>query len=123
MPTNHNFPNKERNNAYDNAKRPDSQVTGRRVAGEFGNVLGALTAQLPDARLPVVVRMMVQGIVASESPLVTQIARGARESGQGVLMTSKRGYRLLVNERLSYRLFLKGCTASRSARWRGRPLG
>jgi hypothetical protein len=70
--------------------------------------LEPLTVQLPDARLPVVVRMMVQGIVASESPLVTQIARSTRESEQGVLMTSKRGYRLLANERLSYRLFLKG---------------
>ena len=70
--------------------------------------LDPLTVQLPDARLPAVVRMLVQGIVASESPLVTQIARGARESGQGVLMTRKRGYRLRANERLSYRLFLKG---------------
>jgi len=70
--------------------------------------LEPLTARLPDARLPAVVRLLVQGIVASESPLVTQIARGARESGPGVLMTSKRGYRLLANERLSHRLFLKG---------------
>ncbi len=70
--------------------------------------LEPVTVQLPDARLPAVVRMMVQGIVASESPLVTQIARSTRESERGVLMTSKRGYRLLANERLSYRLFLKG---------------
>lgn len=70
--------------------------------------LEPLTEQLPDARLPAVVRLMVQGIVASESPLITQIARGAREAEQTVLMNSKRGYRLLANERLSHRLFFKG---------------
>ena len=70
--------------------------------------LEPLTEQLPDARLPAVVRLLVQGIVASESPLITQIARGTRESESSVLMTSKRGYRLLANERLSHRLFLKG---------------
>jgi len=70
--------------------------------------LAPLTDQLPDARLPAVVHWMVQGIVASESPLVTQIARGAREAEQTVLMNSKRGYRLLANKRLSHRLFLKG---------------
>lgn len=70
--------------------------------------LEPLTEQLPDARLPAVVRLMVQGIVASESPLITQIARGGRESEHRVLMNSKRGYRLLANKRLSHRLFLKG---------------
>jgi hypothetical protein len=70
--------------------------------------LEPLTEQLPDARLPAVVRLMVQGILASESPLVTQIARGAREAEQTVLMNSKRGYRLLANQRLSHRQFLKG---------------
>ena len=70
--------------------------------------LEPLTEQLPDARLPAVVHLMVQGIVASESPLITQIARGTREPEHSVLMTSKRGYRLLANKRLSHRLFLKG---------------
>jgi hypothetical protein len=70
--------------------------------------LAPLTEQLPDARLPTVARLMVQGIVTSESPLVTQIARGTREPEQSVLMSSKRGYRLLANKRLSHRLFLKG---------------
>jgi hypothetical protein len=69
--------------------------------------LTPLTEQLPDARLPAVVRMMVQGIIASESPLVTQIARGTRAAEETVLMNSKRGYRLLANKRLSHRLFLK----------------
>ena len=70
--------------------------------------LEPLTEQLPDARLLAVVHLMVQGIVASESPLITQIARGTREPEHSVLMTSKRGYRLLANKRLSHRLFLKG---------------
>jgi hypothetical protein len=73
--------------------------------------LRPLTDRLPDARLPVVVRLMVQGIIASESPIVTQIARGAREPEASVLMNSKRGYRLLANERLSHREFLKGLYA------------
>jgi hypothetical protein len=53
----------------------------------------------------------VQGILASESPIVTQIARGARQAEGSVLMDSKRGYRFLANPRLSYRTLLKGLYA------------
>lgn len=73
--------------------------------------LRPLTDRLPDPRLPAVARLMVQGILASESPIVTQIARGAREAGGSVLMESKRGYRFLANPRLSYRTLLKGLYA------------
>jgi hypothetical protein len=39
--------------------------------------LAPLTERLPDARLPAVAELMVHGIIASQSPLITQIARGA----------------------------------------------
>jgi hypothetical protein len=84
------------------------QLPAAELQESLATFLGPLTEQLPDARLPAVVRLMVQGIVASESPLVTQIARGTREPAHSVLMNSKRGYRLLANQRLSHRLFLKG---------------
>jgi hypothetical protein len=41
--------------------------------------LAPLTDRLPDARLPAVAELMVHGIIASQSPLITQIARGGRQ--------------------------------------------
>ncbi len=85
-----------------------SKLPMEELQASLEKFLEPLTALLPDARMPAVVRLMVQGILASESPVVTQIARGARGAEETVLMNSKRGYRLLANKRLSHRLFLKG---------------
>jgi hypothetical protein len=84
------------------------KMPGNELETSLEQFLEPLTALLPDARMPMVARLMVQGIVTSESPLVTQIARGTRQAGDTMLMSSKRGYRFLANERVSHRLFLKG---------------
>jgi len=82
--------------------------------------LAPLTEQLPDARLPTVARLMVQGIVTSESPLVTQIARGTREPEQSVLMSSKRGIAYWRTNACHTGCFSKGCMVLPSAPWRTR---
>lgn len=70
--------------------------------------LTPVTERLPDARLPAVAELMVHGILASQSPLITQIARGAGHADASIWPTSKRAYRFLENERFSHRLLLKG---------------
>ena len=70
--------------------------------------LSPVTNCLPDARLPAVVELMVHGIIASQSPLITQIARGAGHDDASIWPTSKRAYRFLENERFDHRLLLKG---------------
>jgi hypothetical protein len=62
-----------------------------------------VTALLPDPRLRVVAQLIVQGIVASESPIVTRIARGAGHTDETIWPASKRSYRFLANERLTHR--------------------
>lgn len=66
------------------------------------------TALLPDPRLRAVAELITQGIVTSQSPIVTQIARGAEHSEDTVWPTCKRAYRFLANERFSHRTLLKG---------------
>ena len=70
--------------------------------------LKPVTALLPEPRLRAVAELMTQGIVTSQSPLVTQIARGADHSDETVWPTCKRAYRFLANERFSHRTLLKG---------------
>jgi len=88
-----------------------SKLPTRELQESLETFLQPLTDRLPDARLPAVARLMVQGIVASESPIVTQIARGAREPEQSTRLSSKRAYRFLANARLSFRLLVKGLYA------------
>jgi hypothetical protein len=66
------------------------------------------TALLPDPRLRAVAELITQGIVTSQSPLVTQIARGADHSEETVWPTCKRAYRFLANEHFNHRTLLKG---------------
>jgi len=73
------------------------------------NVLG--TGGWPVARCAVMGRvldMLVRGIVTSQSPLVTQIARGASHWDDTIWPTCQRGYRFLGNKRFSYRTLRKG---------------
>lgn len=70
--------------------------------------LAPVTDGLPDARLPAVAELMVRGMIASQSPVITQIARGAGHADASIWPTSKRAYRFLENERFTHRLLLKG---------------
>lgn len=70
--------------------------------------LAPVTGRLPDARLPAVAELMVHGILASESPVITQIARGAGHEDRSIWPTSKRAYRFLGNEHFTHRWLLQG---------------
>ncbi len=70
--------------------------------------LQPVTERLPDRRLRTVTRLLIQGIVASQSPLVTQIARGCARTDETIWPTTKRGYRYLANPHFTHRTLLKG---------------
>lgn len=63
--------------------------------------VGPLLRLLPDKRLREVAVLMVLGILAGQSPVITQIARGVREGDNFVLDMARRLYRFLWNKRLS----------------------
>jgi hypothetical protein len=63
--------------------------------------LQPVTELLPDTRLQAVARLLVQGIIASESPIVTQIARGVGHTELTLRPMTKRLYRFLANERFT----------------------
>ena len=52
--------------------------------------LEPVTELLPDARLSAVAELITRGLVASQSPIVTQIARGAGHLDQTVWPTCQR---------------------------------
>lgn len=70
--------------------------------------LEPMTKRLPDKRLREVGRMAVRGILAAQSPLVTEIARALERVAESVRPTARRIYRFLWNERLDHRDLLKG---------------
>jgi hypothetical protein len=70
--------------------------------------LAPLLKELPDKRLRVVGVLMVLGILAGQSPLITQMARGVREGSQYVLDLARRMYRFVWNQRLSYQTLQRG---------------
>jgi hypothetical protein len=60
--------------------------------------LEPLMAVLPDRRLQQVVVLSVQGIIGSESPVVSRIAQSVGRTKSGVWAAAKRVYRFLGNE-------------------------
>lgn len=70
--------------------------------------LGPFVELLPDARLKQVARMITRGLVTSQSPLVTQIARGVSHDDETIWPTCQRAYRFLSNPRFSSRTLFKG---------------
>src|SRR3989442_233604 len=70
--------------------------------------LQPLTELLPDVRLGAVAELIVRGLVTSQSPVVTQIARGASHNDETIWPTCQRAYRFLWNSRFSSRTLRKG---------------
>ena len=70
--------------------------------------LQPLVELLPDGRLGAVAELMVRGLVTSQSPLVTQIARGASHTDETIWPTCQRAYRFLSNPRFSSHTLSKG---------------
>jgi hypothetical protein len=73
--------------------------------------LEPVTTRLPDQRLGKVVRLAVQGISSSQSPIITQMARGVAHVSTTIWAMAKRFYRLLANRRIRHRHLLKGLYA------------
>ena len=73
--------------------------------------LQPVTDLLPDVRLRAVAELITQGIVTSQSPIVTQVARGTRFTDETVWPTCKRAYRFLGNSHFTHRTLLKGLYA------------
>ncbi len=85
------------------AKLPTDEM--QRRLDEF---LRPVNDLLPDRRLRAVTALLTQGIVASQSPTITQIARGHARWEETIWPTTKRGYRFLANPRFTHRTLLKG---------------
>lgn len=73
--------------------------------------LAPVTDRLGDKRLREVCVLMVQGILAAKSPLVTAMARSLERDGSSVWALARRGYRFLWNEHFTHRTLLKGLSA------------
>jgi hypothetical protein len=63
--------------------------------------LESLLRQLPEKRLRAVSVLMVLGIWAGHSPLITHMARGVRDGSRYILDMARRIYRFVWNRRLS----------------------
>jgi hypothetical protein len=85
-----------------------AKLPERELQDSLHEFLKPVTAWLPDTRLCAVAELMLQGIVTSQSPIVTQIARGADHANATVWPTCKRAYRFLANQRFNHRTLLKG---------------
>ena len=70
--------------------------------------LAPVAVELPDARLRRVLVQAVHGIVSSQSPVVTAVARGVAREQECVWPLAKRLYRFLTNGRFGHRQLLRG---------------
>jgi hypothetical protein len=88
---------------------------------ELETFLEPVRMQLPEERLRRVGKLAVQGIIAGQSPMVTQMARGVVREGETIWPMAKRLYRFIWNERFNHGNLLKGlygiaqCTVARHA--------
>ncbi len=73
--------------------------------------LEPLLRQLPEKRLRAVGVLMVLGILAGHSPLITQMARGVRDGRRYILDIARRMYRFVWNRRLSSAQLQQGLSA------------
>jgi len=64
--------------------------------------------RLPEKRLRAVGKLAVQGILGSQAPLLTQMARGVVREEETIWPAAKRFYRFIWNKRFSHRDLLKG---------------
>lgn len=72
---------------------------------------------LPEKRLRAVSVLMVLGILAGHSPIITHMARGVRDGSRYILDIARRMYRFVWNRRLSSSQLQQGLYAIGQARW------
>lgn len=78
------------------------------LENELETFLRPVSVQLPEERLRRVGKLAVQGIIAGQSPRVTQMARGVVRKGETIWPVAKRLYRFIWNQRFNHRDLLKG---------------
>jgi hypothetical protein len=81
------------------------------LQAELALFLQPVLRRLPEKRLQAVGGLAVQGILGSQSPVVTHMARGVAREEKTIWPASKRFYRFVQNERFSHRDLLKGLYA------------
>ena len=84
------------------------KLPGSELQDQLKCFLQPMLMQLPEKRLRVVAQMMVQGIIAARSPVLTKAASKVSRTEDTNWPTVKRMYRFVWNERFSYRTLLKG---------------
>jgi hypothetical protein len=87
------------------------KLPAEELRAELGLFLQPVLRRLPEKRLRVVGELAVQGILGSQSPLVTQMARGVVREEETIWPAAKRFYRFVWNKRFSHRDLLKGLYA------------
>src|SRR5258707_8980924 len=90
---------------------PQSEPTVVELKEAASQYLEPLLSQLPEKRLRAVGVLMVLGILAGQSPLITHMARGVREGSRYITDMARRMYRFVWNGRLSYRTLQSGLYA------------
>jgi len=81
------------------------------LQAKLAQFLQPVLRRLPEKRLRAVSELAVQGILSSQSPLVTQMARGVVREEETIWPAAKRFYRFVWNKRFSHRDLLKGLYA------------
>lgn len=85
-----------------------AKLPGRELERSMRTFLRPIMEYLPDKRLQEVVPLAVQGILGSESPVVTQMAQSVARYDSGVWAAAKRIYRFVANERFDHQQLAQG---------------
>jgi hypothetical protein len=78
------------------------------LQADLDRFLQPVLKRLPEKRLRAVGKLAVQGILGSQSPLLTHMAQGVMRDEETIWPAAKRFYRFVWNERFSHRDLLKG---------------
>ena len=78
-----------------------AQLPVEELQTDIETYLEPVLAQLPDKRLKVVSVLMILGILAGQSPLMMQMARGMRDGSEYVTGLARRMYRFIWNRRFT----------------------
>lgn len=78
------------------------------LLSEISAFLEPVVVHLPDERFRKTCRLAMQGIVSGQSPMITQMARGAKRQQLTIWAMSKRIYRFVHSKRFTHRALLKG---------------
>jgi hypothetical protein len=78
------------------------------LQADLNQFLQPVSRHLPEKRLRAVGQLAVQGILGSQSPLLTHMAREIAHEEETIWPTAKRFYRFVWNKRFSHRDLLKG---------------